>query len=278
MFCTKCGEHLFSASAVCLHCGHQNAPPRRVISLQDDDEDHTTRIAFTPSPHASQFPPPKEKRDVWPIIAGAAVGVLGTIIVLMVFSGYRPYDSAGEQAQNSKPAPAKEISIPDYAPPPTPARTQAPPLPPARETYTAPRPPEYDPNPSTNANVYYPPPTHNANVYSPAPPGIVTLASGSYDVDPLSYRYFQFSVGGRGGLVTGGFESGGEVNVVLLRAEEFAGWQSHRSHSSYYNSGYIHRGRLNVRVPPGDYILILNNRRAVISINHINTYIQLRYE
>lgn len=109
------------------------------------------------------------------------------------------------------------------------------------------------------------------------------LVKGWIQLGPGQFTYYQFTVepGSYRGKVVGRFTAHGgsdDVNVVLLPAQEFADFQNHNSYRHYYNSGYIREGNINVTPPPGDYILIFNNRRALLTSKQVEAYVELRYE
>lgn len=126
-------------------------------------------------------------------------------------------------------------------------------------------------------------PTPEPTVYISTKPPPRDLIAGWMQIEPLQYRYFQFTIepSDYQGKVVGRFTAWGgsnDINVVLIPAREFADFQNHNSYRQFYNSGYIHEGRVNATLPPGDYVLVINNRSALLTSKRVEAYFELRYE
>ena len=134
----------------------------------------------------------------------------------------------------------------------------------------------------TSQNQNYYPPAQTYQQDSGIAPTPKDLIAGTMQIDPLSFRYIPFSVDeGHQGVVVGKFNAWGgqnDINVVVLAAQEMSDFQGHRAYNHYYNSGYISEGRLKIRLPTGDYFLIFNNRRSILTPKAVEAYIELRHE
>lgn len=130
----------------------------------------------------------------------------------------------------------------------------------------------------------YSPRPVRSNTPTPQPrPASVDLVAGPMTVDPLTFRQIPFTIADTGyqGVVVGKYEAWGgkdDINVVVLAASELSSFRNLGSYRYYYNPGYIHSDRLKLRLAPGDYVLIFNNRSAVLTSKSVEAYIELRYE
>jgi len=99
-----------------------------------------------------------------------------------------------------------------------------------------------------------------------------TVANSIYTVLPGTYRYISFTANCLGTL-TGGFSSqallGNDIIVYLLNQNGFNQFQSGHSAPTYYNSGKIGSGRINVSLYPGTYYLIMSNTYSLVSIKTV---------
>ena len=281
MYCRQCGEHLFKGTSYCLSCHAPVTPPQRVVPIQaDEEDDYTTHVVpERPQPQVAPLPyyqQPQEKKSrtshVLAAIAGAAVAVLLLALVGVGFGIFVLLPSQSGGAQQSAPATQKTTPTPP-APSPTNASGQ-----PATHVTS----PNYYPSNAnvSNANVYAP---GDANVYSPpssAPP--VDLVGGTFLVENLQTRYFTFSVyPGHTGVVVGRFSAtggAGDINVMVMTMEDLARFNSLQGFSTYFNSGYSTARDFKVKVPPGDYALVFNNRRSILTSKSVTAYVQLRFE
>jgi hypothetical protein len=308
-YCPKCGEHLFKGTSYCLACHHPVKPPQPVKPLQPEDEDETTRVTaedytthVSPEPprrptrHSTGPIPPRESaplpqyasaplqppRRRWPLYTLAALCVAFAFVALLAILAlvgertgfitfYNPLQPGDEKQQS--PTPAQQET-----PQPTPTRaTPTPPPPPARVSNTN----VYAPG--SNANVYYPP-GGNANYYPPPArtPQNQVVFSGTIRVPNLQAMYYQFTVPqGHPATLSGGFTAWGgnnDIDTLVLPASQFAGWQSLGRYYALYNSGYIHAGKINLRLEPGDYVLVFTNRQAILTSKNVQGFVQLFFD
>lgn len=127
------------------------------------------------------------------------------------------------------------------------------------------------------------PPSIKPTAVAPPVPAPSDLVAGQMTVEPLSFKSIKFTVAATGhqGVLVGKYEAWGgknDINVVLLNAGEISGFQNFGSYRYYYNPGYIHSDRIKLRLPPGEYVLIFNNRSAGLTTKVVEAYIELRYE
>jgi hypothetical protein len=247
-----------------------------------------------PLPQYTSAPLPPPRRDWTVYLLACAVGLLVAFLVIAAValgtgavSLYNPFRS--EEAKRETPAaepqqqPAQ--NPPPFKPPnyaseytPEPVPTRAAPTPPPARLSNA--------NVSAsgyNANVYYPP-SGNANYYPPQTPRpqAQVIISGTIQVQNLQARYYQFSVPpGQPATLRGSFTAWGgnnDIDVLVMPASQFAGWQNLGRYYSLYNSGYIHQGGMLLHLPPGDYVLVFTNRQAILTSKTVQAYAQLSFE
>lgn len=143
----------------------------------------------------------------------------------------------------------------------------------------------YEPKLSAPARTVttYLPPTPEPTPYIPPAPPPHDVANGIMQVDALTYRYIAFTVvpSSYQSLLVGRFNAAGgqnDINVVVIPAAEMSNFQDFRIYRQFYNSGYITTARVKVPLPPGDYYLIFNNRRALLTAKTVEAYFELRYQ
>ncbi len=105
---------------------------------------------------------------------------------------------------------------------------------------------------------------------------VVQLSPSALTVGARQYRYYRFYVpvttriGGRF-RATGG--SGNDINVMILDADGFENFQNGHSVGTYYNSGYVTVGNINVDLGRGVYFLIFANRASLVTSKAVETII-----
>lgn len=101
-------------------------------------------------------------------------------------------------------------------------------------------------------------------------------------VDAGSFRYIPFTVAdaGRIGIVTGRFQARGgsnDIRTLIISADEMANFQA-GAYKAFYNSGYIQTADISLKLAPGSYFLIFDNRKALILGKTVYANFQLHYE
>ncbi len=89
------------------------------------------------------------------------------------------------------------------------------------------------------------------------------LTKETFTVAPGSYKYFRFNASENGAKVSGKFRaeggSGNDIEVFLLDEDGFENYRNGHDTKTYYNSGRVTVGRINVRLGEGEYYLVFNN-------------------
>lgn len=107
--------------------------------------------------------------------------------------------------------------------------------------------------------------------------GIVTEP---FTVEPGHFRYFLFTVGDRA-TVAGRFRaqggSGNDVEVYILDEDGFENYRNGHRVQTYYNSGRVTVGTINVTLGAGSYYLVFNNSFSTVSNKAVSARVELQY-
>ena len=106
------------------------------------------------------------------------------------------------------------------------------------------------------------------------------IVSEAFTIDAGSYSYFEFSVPRNGRTVVGRFRasggSGNDVEAFILDEDGFENFQNGHRVRTYYNSGRVTVGNINVFLDSGNYYLVFNNKFSVVSNKAVNARVSLR--
>lgn len=107
-----------------------------------------------------------------------------------------------------------------------------------------------------------------------------SIVSEPFTVEPGHYRYFPFTVGDRA-TVAGRFRaqggSGNDIEVFILDEDGFENYRNGHRVQTYYNSGRITVGTINVTLGAGSYYLVFNNSFSTVSNKAVNARVELQY-
>jgi LEA14-like dessication related protein len=121
---------------------------------------------------------------------------------------------------------------------------------------------------SGQANQQQPNQNYNPN---PNQMGSV-IVSGEYKVSPGKYQDFQFTLSSSTHIV-GSFSAaatlGNNIIVYIFDQNGFIQYQSGRSASTYYNSGKVASGTIDVNLSPGTYYIVLDNTYSTLSTKDV---------
>jgi hypothetical protein len=100
-----------------------------------------------------------------------------------------------------------------------------------------------------------------------------TLVNPALVVKPLNYSYFKLDVpsGATSVLLHGNFTASGgmgnDIEVFVLPESDFVNWQNGHSAKTFYNSGKVTVGSLNVNLPAdaGTYYLVFSNKFSLLT-------------
>ncbi len=111
--------------------------------------------------------------------------------------------------------------------------------------------------------------------------GSSALTAQAFTVEASQYRYFPFRVPSetRSLQVAGRFRaqggSGNDIQVLLLDEDGFENYKNGHGTGTYYNSGRVTVGRVNVRLAPGQYYLVFNNSYSLVTNKAVTSDIAL---
>ncbi|MHB8217081.1 MAG: zinc ribbon domain-containing protein [Candidatus Sulfotelmatobacter sp.] len=102
---------------------------------------------------------------------------------------------------------------------------------------------------------------------------IVTVKNPNLHLNALNFGYFKLDVptGATSVNLHGNFTASGgltnDVEVFVLSADDFVNWQNRHEAKTFYNSGKVTVGTINVNLPDdaGTYYLVFNNRFAILA-------------
>lgn len=107
-----------------------------------------------------------------------------------------------------------------------------------------------------------------------------TIVSDPVVVEPRNFVSYKFQVPAAGGTVVGRFHaqggSGNDIEVVIMDEDGVENFRNGHKVATYYNSGKLTVGKLNVKLDAGTYYLIFNNMFALISNKVVTANIELQ--
>jgi hypothetical protein len=113
----------------------------------------------------------------------------------------------------------------------------------------------------------------------------VTLKNPALAVNALNFAYFKLDVpqGASSVLLHGDFTASGglgnDVEVFLMSEGDFVNWQNRHDAKTFYNSGKVTVGTINVNLPAaaGTYYLVFNNRFGLLAQKTVRVDAALTY-
>ncbi|MGD0163715.1 MAG: hypothetical protein ABSB39_14710 [Candidatus Sulfotelmatobacter sp.] len=114
---------------------------------------------------------------------------------------------------------------------------------------------------------------------------IITVKNPNLHLNALNFGYFKLDVptGATSVNLHGNFTASGgltnDVEVFVLSADDFVNWQNRHEAKTFYNSGKVTVGTLNVNLPAdaGTYYLVFNNRFAILAQKNVLVDAALTY-
>jgi hypothetical protein len=235
MNCPKCKTYVSPEYDFCLNCGF-----------------NVSREAETLLRPAKQKPVAKSTKNAlkdFSIYLGAIL--ITVLIILGVLAGlkdfeFNPQTSPGivnQTNQNVAPALADLEAAPSpVALTPKPKKTKAP---------VEEKPVEF----ASNSNSV----NQNSNLNK--------IVDETFPVEAGQFRYYSFAFPVTSNVI-GSFEAKGgrnDIDVIILHAGEFKNFQNNAGFRSYYRSGYVASGNINLTLPPGMYYVIFSNSAALLT-------------
>lgn len=104
------------------------------------------------------------------------------------------------------------------------------------------------------------------------------LVKGSFTVEPRRFKSSRFEVS-QGTQVIGRFRaeggSGNDIEVYIVDEDGFENYQNGHTVPTYYNSGRVTVGRINIRLNEGVYYIIFNNQFSSVTNKAVTADIDL---
>ena len=104
------------------------------------------------------------------------------------------------------------------------------------------------------------------------------LTPQAFAVERASYRYWEFEVS-KSARVFGDFRaqggSGNDIRVYLIDADQFENFKNGRDVPTYYSSGQVTSGEIDLRLRFGRYVVIFDNRFPPYTNKNITSSLQL---
>lgn len=118
-----------------------------------------------------------------------------------------------------------------------------------------------------------------------AQPRTEVLSNTEFALSAGQYRYTRFEVPQNAGAVRveGTFSASGgagnDVEAYIFSNDDFVNWQNRHPVRTFYNSGRVTQGTLEVTLPAlaGTYYLVFNNNFSLLSAKTIQTSIRLHF-
>jgi hypothetical protein len=118
-----------------------------------------------------------------------------------------------------------------------------------------------------------------------AQPRTEVLSNAEFALSAAQYRYTRFEVPQNAGAVrvegtfsaTGG--AGNDIEAYIFSNDDFVNWQNRHHVRTFYTSGRVTQGTLEVTLPPiaGTYYLVFNNNFSLLSAKTVQTSIRLHF-
>ena len=118
-----------------------------------------------------------------------------------------------------------------------------------------------------------------------AQPRTEVLSNSEFALSAAQYRYIRFEVPQNADAVrvegtfiaSGG--TGNDVEAYVFSNDDFVNWQNRHPGRTFYNSGRVTQGTLEVTLPSiaGTYYLVFNNNFSLLSAKSVRTSIRLHF-
>jgi hypothetical protein len=118
-----------------------------------------------------------------------------------------------------------------------------------------------------------------------AQPRTEVLSNAEFALSAAQYRYIRFEVPQNASAVRveGTFSASGgagnDVEAYIFSNDDFVNWQNRHPVRTFYTSGRVTQGTLEVTLPPiaGTYYLVFNNNFSLLSAKTVKTSIRLHF-
>jgi hypothetical protein len=118
-----------------------------------------------------------------------------------------------------------------------------------------------------------------------AQPRTDVVSNAEFALSAAQYRYIRFEVPQNASVVRleGTFSASGgagnDVEAYVFSNDDFVNWQNRHPVRTFYNSGRVTQGTLDVTLPAiaGTYYLVFNNNFSLLSAKTVQTSIRLHF-
>ncbi|MDQ6785483.1 MAG: hypothetical protein M3033_01505 [Acidobacteriota bacterium] len=183
----------------------------------------------------------------------ATVVIVGLVLGLMILGGnYLLEQRKNEQSKNTNVA-TLITNVRSDAPltPPSPTLTPKPKV-------TKPAVIEQP----ANENLY-----QNTNSVLPTPATSRTIVNNTLTIEAEHYKSIKFNLDTPARIVGRVEASGGnnDIDTIVLDSDEFTNFQNTGNYRSFYHSGYVTIGNINLTLSPGSYYVIFSNSKSIFT-------------
>jgi len=112
-----------------------------------------------------------------------------------------------------------------------------------------------------------------------------TMSNPNIVINPLSFHYYKLDVpaGATSILLHGDFTASGglsnDIEVFLFPEDDFVNWQNGHNAKTFYQSGKVTVGTINVNLPAtaATYYLVFSNRKSLLTQRNVRVDATLTY-
>lgn len=101
-------------------------------------------------------------------------------------------------------------------------------------------------------------------LYSPS----AMILKQTFHVDALSYSSFTINIQGPSTHLTGTFSAQGgknDIRCIVVDDDEFVNFQNNTDYRQFFDSRYVSRGKIDIRLAEGVYHIIFTNQAALLT-------------
>lgn len=111
------------------------------------------------------------------------------------------------------------------------------------------------------------------------PPAITSIVNSSFTVAPGQFKYFPFNVATFSNI-NGRFRaqggSGNDIEVIVLDSDALENFRNGHRVGTFYNSGKMTVGTININLNPGSYYLVFNNVYSMLTNKAVEANVSIR--
>lgn len=101
------------------------------------------------------------------------------------------------------------------------------------------------------------------------------IPPASFRVEPGQYYTSHFNVSGQG-HISGSFNASSDLYCYVVDEDGFANFTSRQGFRSFYSSGKVVSGQMNLNLAPGSYYIIFSNTFSFLTSKNVSTNISLQ--